>query len=96
MPTCAMLKSTGGFCGMSKSLGRAPQPMTSVRLKPLGTLGIDQDRTIYGDEATVSLMSSLGILWGADVPTAWDMSADDMSWPWNVSMGILATAHADS
>lgn len=95
MPTCARLKSIGGFCGMSRSLGRAPQPLTSVRLKPLGTLGIDQDRTIYGDEATVSLLSSLGILWGADVPTAWDLPVDAVSWRWNVRTGALTTVHAD-
>ena len=95
MPTCAMQKPMGGFCGMSKSLGRAPQPMASVRLKPLGSLGMDRDLTIHGDEATVSLMSSLGILWGADVPTAWDMPADAVSWRWNVRTGVLTTVHAD-
>ena len=95
MLTCAMQKSMGGFCGMSKSLGRAPQPMANVRLKPLGSLGMDRDLTIHGDEATVSLLSSLDILWGADVPTVWDMPADAVSWRWNVRTGVLTTVHAD-
>ena len=80
---------------MSKSLGRAPQPMANVRLKPLGSLGMDRDLTIHGDEATVSLMSSLGILWGTDVPMAWDMPADAVSWRWNVRTGVLTIVHTD-
>ncbi len=95
MPTCAMLKSTKGFCATSRSLGRAPQPLTSVRLKPLGALGIDKERVIYGDEATVSVMSSLGTLWGDAAPTTWDMPVDAVSWRWNVRTGVLTTSYAD-
>lgn len=40
-------------------------------------------------------MSSLGILWGTDVPMAWDMPADAVSWRWNVRTGVLTTVHAD-
>ena len=40
-------------------------------------------------------MTLLGILWGADVPMAWDMPADAVSWRWNVRTGVLTTVHAD-
>ena len=62
MPTCATQKSMGGFCGMSKSLGRAPQPMANVRTGVLTTVHADGSETTRIARTWQSLAVAVDVL----------------------------------
>lgn len=94
MPTGLIAKENIGFGGMSKSFGRPPEPFFSVRLKPLGAIGIDRDVIIYGDEATLDFMSELKIPWGNAEPAVWDSLQAGWQWSWNVRTKLLTIRDA--
>jgi hypothetical protein len=94
LPTGLIIKDNVGFGGMSKSLARSPEPFFRVRMKPLGSLGVDGDIVVYGDEATVDFMSALEILWGTTEPAAWDALQDGWQWTWNIRMKKLTITDA--
>ena len=94
MPTGLIAKENIGFGGMSKSFGRPLEPFFSVRLKPLGAIGIDKDVIVYGDEATLDFMSELKIPWGSADPAAWDSLQTGWQWSWNVRTKLLTIRDA--
>jgi hypothetical protein len=94
VPTGLILQNHIGFGGMSKSLARPPEPFFSVRLKPLGSFGIDADIIVYGDEATMDFISSLNVLWGDNDPAAYDTLQAGWKWVWNVSRKQLFVTDA--
>lgn len=81
----------------SKSLGRAPAPFFSVKMKPLGQLGVDTATRIYGDEMTFAQYSELGIVIGeytgeiqfAEPQTGW-------SYVWDFSAGTFTVTDASA
>jgi hypothetical protein len=94
VPTGLIIKNNIGFGGMSKSLARPPEPFFRVRMKPLGSLGVDGDIIVYGDEATVDFMSALEILWGTTEPAVWDALQAGWKWTWNIRMKKLTITDA--
>ena len=81
----------------NKSLGRAPSPFYSVKMKPVGQIGIDKTTVLRGDEMTFADYSGLGIVIG-DYAGAIQFAEPQAGWTyeWNVSAGIFTVTDASA
>ena len=89
-----MMNDFIGMYDVGKSLKRPPEPFTSTRMIPFGSVGLNRERYVYGDEATVGFLDSLRIGWGDTAPSSWDSLQAGWQWKWYLVNRMLVVTDA--
>jgi len=77
-----MLNIFTGMQDASVSIKRPPAPFISTQMIPFGSIGLNEERQVCGDEATCGFTDSLRVIWGDTEPNSWDNLQDGWQWKW--------------